>query len=188
MPELFEAQVARTPAAIAVEFGEQSLSYAGLNARANQVAHYLIGLGVGPEALVGIALERSIEMIVAVLGVLKAGAAYLPLDPAYPKARLDYIVSDAAPRAVLDNETNWQQMHARMPVHNPARGLRPEHPAYVIYTSGSTGMPKGVVVTHAGAPSLAATQIERLALSPEVASVAVRLIEFRCVILGNTDG
>ena len=95
VPELFEAQVARTPAAIAVEFGEQSLSYAGLNARANQVAHYLIGLGVGPEALVGIALERSIEMIVAVLGVLKAGAAYLPLDPAYPKARLDYIVSDA---------------------------------------------------------------------------------------------
>ena len=73
-------------------------------------------------------------------------------------------------------------------MHNPARGLRPEHPAYVIYTSGSTGMPKGVVVTHAGAPSLAATQIERLALSPEVASVAVRLIEFRCVILGNTDG
>jgi pristinamycin I synthase-3/4 len=129
LPELFEAQVARAPDAIAVVFGEESLSYAELNARANQLAHYLIGLGVGPEALVGIALERSVEMIVALLGVVKAGAAYLPLDPAYPKARLEYIVRDAAPATVLGSETDWQHVHTLMPVHNPGRSLRPAHPA-----------------------------------------------------------
>ena len=97
LPELFEAQVARTPDAIAVVFGEQALSYAELNARANQLAHHLIGLGVGPEALVGIALERSIEMVVGLVGILKAGAAYLPLDPEYPTARLEQMLTDAAP-------------------------------------------------------------------------------------------
>jgi non-ribosomal peptide synthetase component F len=108
LPELFEAQVARTPDAIAVVFGEETLTYAELNARANQLAHQLIGQGVGAEALVGIALERSLEMVVALLGVLKSGAAYLPLDPAYPPARLDYIINDAAPAVVLGSDTNWQ--------------------------------------------------------------------------------
>ena len=104
LPALFEAQVARTPDAIAVVFGEQALSYAELNARANQLAHHLIGLGVGPEALVGIALERSIEMVVGLVGILKAGAAYLPLDPEYPTARLEQMLIDAAPAVVLTSE------------------------------------------------------------------------------------
>src|SRR5262249_451844 len=101
LPELFEAQVERTPDAVAVVFGEATLTYAELNARANQVAHYLIGLGVGPESLVGIALERSLEMVVALVGVIKAGAAYLPLDPEYPEARLAQMLADAAPAFVL---------------------------------------------------------------------------------------
>ena len=103
LPALFEAQVARAPEAVAVIFGQESLSYGELNARANRLAHHLIGLGVGPESLVGIALERSTEMIVALLGTLKAGAAYLPLDPDYPEARLAHMLTDAAPALVLSS-------------------------------------------------------------------------------------
>src|SRR4051812_45383985 len=101
LPELFEAQAARTPAAPAVISEEGTLSYSELNARANRLAHHLIGLGVGPESLVGIALERSPELVVALLAVLKAGAAYLPLDPDYPEARLAQMLDDAAPALVL---------------------------------------------------------------------------------------
>ena len=101
LPELFEAQVARTPEAVAVVFGDETLSYAELNARANRLAHHLIGLGVGPECLVGICLERSFDMVVALLATLKAGGAYLPLDPDYPEARLAQMLADAAPAVVL---------------------------------------------------------------------------------------
>src|SRR4029077_6893764 len=95
LPQLFAAQVARTPDAIAVVFDDQSLSYAALDARANQLAHHLRGLGVGPEVVVGLCLERSLTMIVGLLGILKAGGAYLPLDPDYPPERLAFMLADA---------------------------------------------------------------------------------------------
>ncbi|MGH4000423.1 MAG: AMP-binding protein, partial [Pseudonocardiaceae bacterium] len=188
LAELFEEQVERVPEALALVFGQQRLSYGELNERANRLAHHLIGRGVGPETLVGIALERSVEMVVALLGILKAGGAYLPLDPDYPEARLAYMLADAAPVLVMSSaalrprlpetvavmsvdEPELRALLDRAPVHNPTDGERrgwllPHHPAYVIYTSGSTGTPKGVVVTHAGIPALARTQVERLDLTP----------------------
>src|SRR5260370_22320609 len=169
LPRLFEAQVARGPQARAVDFEEVSLTYSELNVRANRLAHYLIGLGVGPESLVGIDLERSVELVVALLATLKAGAAYLPLDPDYPQARLAHMVADAAPVLVLgtlalsgrlSGTPNMVSLDApelqaaleQAPARNPTDAdriseLSPYHPAYVIYTSGSTGTPKGVVVT-----------------------------------------
>ncbi len=169
LPVLFEAQVARSPDAVAVVCGDESISYGELNARANRLAHDLIGLGVGPEVMVGICLERSVEMVVALLGTLKAGGAYLPLDPAYPAARLAQMVADAAPAVVLTTESLRNRLPATVETvvldrsqtamdlaraHNPTDAersapLQPQHPVYVIYTSGSTGTPKGVVVTHA---------------------------------------
>ena len=161
----------RTPRAPALVFDQETLSYAELNRRANHLAHWLIGQGVGPERLVGIALERSAELVVAVLGILKAGAAYLPLDPDYPPGRLAQMLEDAgavpvlttaalqgrlpagaAPLVLLDSDKVRAGV-ARSPDHDPTNGertcpLRPEHPAYVIYTSGSTGTPKGVIIEH----------------------------------------
>ena len=168
LPELFEAQVALTPGAVALSFEGQELSYGELNARANGLAHHLIGLGVGPECLVGVCLERSVEMVVALLGILKAGGAYLPLDPEYPEARLARMLADAVPLLVLSTA----RLGGRLPegavvLEMDAPGLRPcllrrqtydptdgertsplwaRHPAYVIYTSGSTGTPKGVIM------------------------------------------
>ncbi len=171
LPELFEDQVRRTPQAPALAFGGEIFSYAELNRRANHLAHWLIGQGVGPERLVGIALERSAELVVAVLGILKAGAAYLPLDPDYPPGRLAQMLEDAgaapvlttaalqdrlpagaAPFVLLDSDAVRAGV-ARSPGHDPTDRertdpLRPGHPAYVIYTSGSTGAPKGVVIEH----------------------------------------
>ena len=171
VPQLIEAQVARDPAAVALVFEESALSYGELNARANKLAHYLTAsCGAGPEQLVGIALERSFDMVVALLATLKAGAAYLPLDPTDPEARLAGMIADARPVVVLttaalrqrlpggflvlalDSEAVRQAI-AQAPAHDPAddaRALHPESPAYVIYTSGSTGTPKGVVNTHGG--------------------------------------
>ena len=188
LPGLFEAQVERTPEAVAVVSGGETLSYAELNARANRLAHHLIGLGVGPEALVGVCLGRSAEMVVGILAILKAGGSYLPLDPDYPEARLAYMLADAAPGLVLSTAAlrgrlpgaaevltvdvaETRALLAQAPAHNPADHdricrLRPRHPAYVIYTSGSTGTPKGVMVTHAGIPTLAGAQVERLGLTP----------------------
>ena len=170
LPELFEAQVEKTPDAVAVVFEDQRLSYRELNQRANQLAHMLISRGVGPEEMVGICLERSLEMVVGLLGVLKAGAAYLPLDPDYPKERLAFMLQDAEPvcvvttertqRCLPDNPTrilleNLGTVEQQGKTHNPHNGDRTRplflhNPAYVIYTSGSTGRPKGVVVTHGG--------------------------------------
>ncbi|HEX9938621.1 MAG TPA: amino acid adenylation domain-containing protein, partial [Longimicrobium sp.] len=163
--ELFEAQAARTPDATALVFEGEPLSYAELNARANRLAHHLRALGVGPDARVGLCVERSLEMMVGLLAVLKAGGAYVPLDPAYPADRLAYMLADSGPAVVLSQrrlrdrtgstgapvleldeaEPAW----SGRPVTNPERGtLTPEHLAYVIYTSGSTGRPKGVGVPH----------------------------------------
>lgn len=163
---LFEAQVARTPNATAIAMAGTSLSFAELNERANQLAHYLRVRGVGPNDLVGVYLERGIEMLVGVVGILKAGGAYLPLDPSYPTERVSYMLKDAAPKVVLLQE----RLRERLPKFSGALvaidrqwnevassgsertdgglALRPNHLAYVIYTSGSTGLPKGVMIEH----------------------------------------
>jgi amino acid adenylation domain-containing protein len=163
--ERFEAQARRVPDAVALVFQDEQLSYDQLNRRANRLAHYLRINGSGPEVLVGICLERSVDMVVAMLGVLKSGAAYVPLDPAYPKARLELVIEDAQPLLVISRETlisklpvgrarlikidtDWRQI-ASHSNDNPETIGSPGNLAYVIYTSGSTGRPKGVMIAHA---------------------------------------
>ncbi|MGB7435020.1 MAG: amino acid adenylation domain-containing protein [Candidatus Acidiferrum sp.] len=165
-----EAQVERTPDNVAVECAGTYLSYRELNERANRLAHHLIGLGVGPESLVGVALERSVEMVVSLLATMKSGAGYLPLDPKLPKARLAHMLADATPAVVLStcelqarlpqtdalvclDDPQIQAVLKQLPNHNPndrerTTALLPQHTAYVIFTSGSTGMPKGVLIRH----------------------------------------
>ena len=190
VPGLFEAQVLRSPVATAVVFEQEMLTYSELNAGSNQLAHYLIGRGIGPESLIAVALPRSPQMIVAILAILKSGAAYVPLDSNYPAQRLAFMLADARPAGLISgggvqaermpggvwtlclDDPGIRAALASAPLSNPTDvdrigPLRPAHPAYVIYTSGSTGGPKGVVVTHAGAPSLAASQIERFAIDAQ---------------------
>ena len=171
LPALFEAQVACDPGAPALLCDGASISYGELNARANRLAHLLIGRGIGPEAIVGISLPRGFDMWIAILATLKAGAAYLPLDPDYPPARLAAMIADAAPALVIDNLAACAA--DGYPSHNPGVPLSPLHPAYLIYTSGSTGVPKGVVVSHAGIASLRAAQLEIMKLGP-----GSRLLQF----------
>ncbi|MHC5599837.1 MAG: amino acid adenylation domain-containing protein, partial [Nostoc sp.] len=164
--QLFEAQVERTPDAVAVVFEDQQLTYKELNQRANQLAHYLRSLGVKPEVLVGICVERSLSMVIGLLGILKAGGAYVPLDPAYPPSRLAFMLSDSQVPVLLTQ----QQLVAKLPEHqaqvvcldtdwniiaqqsqdHPVNISEVENLAYVIYTSGSTGQPKGVFGLHRG--------------------------------------
>ncbi|MFD3586804.1 non-ribosomal peptide synthase/polyketide synthase [Streptomyces sp. NPDC058683] len=165
VPQAFAAQVTATPDAVALVCGEAELTYRQLNARANRFAHALIARGVGPEQTVAVALPRSVESVVAVLGVLKAGAAYLPVDPAYPQARIAYMLADARPALMVDDPALVTEVSA-WPETDPVVALDVRHPAYVIYTSGSTGRPKGVVVGHGGVASLVAAQIERFAIEP----------------------
>ncbi|HKD06956.1 MAG TPA: amino acid adenylation domain-containing protein [Bryobacteraceae bacterium] len=162
--EIFEEQVDRAPESIAVIFEDKRLTYAQLNARANQLAHRLRALGGGPESLIGICLDRSPDMLVAILAVLKCGGAYLPLDPVYPPERRAFMLEDArAPilitesRLRLENpveahtvvlDEDWPSI-AQEPAANLGLFSKPENAAYVIYTSGSTGRPKGVIITHA---------------------------------------
>ncbi|AXE82377.1 non-ribosomal peptide synthetase [Streptomyces atratus] len=162
LPGLFEAQVARTPGAVAVVSGGVEVSYAELDARANRLARHLVAKGVGAESFVGVCLERGIETVVALLAVVKAGGAYLPIDPGYPAERIAYMLADAKPVVVLASAGTAAVVpspDATVVVldETDLAGLedgplgtviRPEHPAYVIYTSGSTGRPKGVVVEH----------------------------------------
>ncbi|MDP9511284.1 amino acid adenylation domain-containing protein [Pseudomonas protegens] len=160
---LFEAQVLRTPEALAVQAGEQRLSYHQLNQRANQLAGHLLQLGVGPDTRVAICVERGLEMVIGLLAILKAGGAYVPIDPAYPAERIAYMLEDSAPLAVLVQAGGrplpgelkaplleldrwvWSEAPQANPQHS---GLSPSHLAYVIYTSGSTGQPKGVMNEH----------------------------------------
>ncbi len=156
--QLFEEQTRRTPDAVAVEFGAQRLSYRQLDERADRLASRLHTLGVRPDDLVGISVERSLEMVVGLLGILKAGGTYLPLDPTYPQSRRDFVLEDSGARIVLTRD-NLQEPLDSQANHQP--GIRTNdgsqlpidrhdstHLAYVLYTSGSTGKPKGVQVSH----------------------------------------
>ncbi|MGD0068385.1 MAG: amino acid adenylation domain-containing protein, partial [Streptosporangiaceae bacterium] len=189
LPELVRAQVARTPDAPAVACGEVTLTYAGLDERADRLARYLTWLGAGPERLVAVAMERSAELVISWLAVARSGAAFLTVDPDYPAERIAYMLGDArpdlvittaaaasclpagpgrtVPRVVLDDPLLAAELarHART---GPVTARRPEpgHPAYVIYTSGSTGRPKGVVVTHRGLASLAGAMASGFGTGP----------------------
>ncbi|RKH18898.1 amino acid adenylation domain-containing protein [Corallococcus sp. CA047B] len=180
--ELFEAQARTAPGALAVSFGAQRLTYGELNRRANQLAHHLRGLGVGPEVRVGLCMERSVELVVGLLGILKAGGAYLPLDPTYPADRLSFMLEDArspvlvtmgrlretvraaAPRIVfLDDD---RVAIAARSGDAPATGVQRDNLAYVIYTSGSSGRPKGVENRHGGLTNLVRWFVKEYAVVP----------------------
>ena len=163
--QMFDAQAERTPNAVALAFGEAQLTYHDVQQRANQLAHYLQGLGVGPEVLVGVCMQRSLDMVVALLAIFKAGGAYVPLDPAYPQERISFMLQDAqvavllTQQKLLENlpqqsahvvclDRDWKTI-AHESDTNPVSSATPETLAYVIYTSGSTGRPKGVAIAHA---------------------------------------
>ncbi len=168
--ERFEAQVERSPGAIAVRYEDVSITYRELNQRANQVANYLKERGVGPDVLVGLAMERSLDLVVGLLGILKAGGAYVPLDPTYPADRLSFLITDAGIKLLVTQESclkafpalrceavcmdrDWPRIGTASNA-DPAHSAKPEHLNYVIYTSGSTGKPKGVLITHRNVTSL----------------------------------
>ncbi|MEU1591082.1 amino acid adenylation domain-containing protein [Micromonospora sp. NPDC005710] len=183
IPELFERQVRRAPDAPAVVADDGELTYVELDARAERLARSLAARGVGPESLVAVCMPRGVELTVALLGVLKAGGAYLPVDPDYPVERIAYMLHDAQPPVLLattgtagvltdvatvpvlvtDSAELTAELAAWEPTTpRPGERARPDHPAYVIYTSGSTGRPKGVLVSHAGVPSLVAGHVTYL--------------------------
>ncbi|MBO1055966.1 MAG: amino acid adenylation domain-containing protein [Dolichospermum sp. JUN01] len=178
--QLFEEQVERNPDAVAVVFEEQQLTYDELNCRANQLAQYLRSLGVSADVLVGLCVERSLEMIVGLLAILKAGGAYVPLDPEYPQERLSFILEDAQVKVLLTQQSllDKLQSHQAQLVcldeiweeivqnnqDNPTSGETAFHLANVIYTSGSTGKPKGVMVEHKGLCNLAQAQMQTFGL------------------------
>ncbi|HEV2149288.1 MAG TPA: MupA/Atu3671 family FMN-dependent luciferase-like monooxygenase [Longimicrobiaceae bacterium] len=198
LPRLFEAQVRRTPGAEALVFGEERLTFEELNRRANRWARHLAARGVGPEARVGLMLERSVEMVVAMLAVLKAGGAYVPLDPAYPQERLRYMAEDAGVSLVLTQAAlrgrlpeagvpvvAWEEARAAVNTLDPGDldvPLQPENSAYVIYTSGSTGAPKGVVVQHGNVANFFAAMRERVGSAPG-SWLAVTSISFDISVL-----
>ncbi|WP_157696345.1 non-ribosomal peptide synthetase, partial [Caballeronia temeraria] len=182
--QLFEQQVQRTPDAIALVFEDESLTYAQLNARANQLAHHLIALGVRPEDRVALCMERGIGMIIALMAILKAGGAYVPLDPTSVAERLDYMLDDAQVSLLVTQpqllerfpalaqsapvvcpETETSLIDAR-PDIDPGVDVRPPYPAYVIYTSGSTGKPKGVVLSHRNLANYLSGVLARMNVRP----------------------
>ena len=165
VPQLLEVQAALSPDALALSSLNGVLTYGQLNEAANQLAHYLRSHGVGTEDRVGICLDRSVTAVISALAVFKAGAAYLPIDPAYPRERIGFMLMDANPRVLITTSAIAQQVHSgawevitveelgydlqAQQTSAPAVEIAPEHLAYVIYTSGSTGHPKGVQITHA---------------------------------------
>ena len=190
---LIERQAAVNPTAKALVFEDQSLNYAELNSRANRLAHYLIDLGVQTETRVGIAVERSIEMVVGLLGILKAGGTYVPLDPDYPTERLAYMVEDSGIELLLTQQHLREELPetkglivigldrlelAHHASNNPEVALHGEHLAYVIYTSGSTGRPKGVMVRHRALSHFLLSMQETPGLSPDDILMAVTSLSF----------
>jgi amino acid adenylation domain-containing protein len=192
--ELIAEQARSTPGTVAIEFGEERLTYAELEARASQVAHHLLDIGVGAEVLVGICTTRSLEMVVGLLGILKAGGAYVPIDPAYPADRQAYMLSSSeAPVIVTQGalrdslpasdarivclDTDWPQI-AQRPTVAPTVAADPEQLAYVIYTSGSTGKPKGVQISHRALVNFITTMRAKPGLVAEDVLVAVTTLSF----------
>jgi len=179
----FEAQAAKTPDAIVVVYQDQTLTYRQLNQQANQLAHFLQGLGVRPEVLVGLCVERSPLLLIGLLGILKAGGAYLPLDPAYPAERLTFMLTNAQAPVLLTQQPlltclpnvetqvvcldqDWANI-ATYPPENPCSQVTATNLAYVIYTSGSTGIPKGVLLSHQGLGNLATAQQQWFDVQPQ---------------------
>lgn len=194
LQDLFEAQVQRTPDRIALVFEKKELTYSELNARSNQLAHYLQSLDVGPDILVGICMERSVDMIIGLLGILKAGGAYVPLDPSYPKERLAFMVEDSQVSVLLTQQKvaselfehknnricldrDWE-MIAKYNNNNPRNEGASENLAYVIYTSGSTGKPKGVAITHKTLVNFLISMGQTPGLSEQDVLLAVTTLSF----------
>ncbi|WP_437277986.1 amino acid adenylation domain-containing protein [Sorangium sp. So ce375] len=199
LPEMLAAQAARTPDAVAVTCGRERLTYGELNARANRLAHALRRRGVGSETLVGLCVERSLEMMVGLLGILKSGGAYVPLDPAYPRERLRAMLEDSRLPLLLTQESllhalpdtgaralcldrDWPSI-AGEPDWAPAPLFSEESLAYVIYTSGSTGRPKGVMVRHGGVTNFLLSMQEHLSPPRDVAVLATTSISFDIAVL-----
>ena len=192
--QLFEAQVEKTPDAVAVVFAEQSLTYQQLNQRANQLARYLQKLGVQPEVPVCLCVDRSIEMVVGLLGILKAGGAYVPLDPTYPLERLEYIQQDVRSPLLLTQrqltaqmssqsaqvvclDTDWEEIKQQTP-ENLATATKPNNLAYAIYTSGSTGQPKGVEIAHSNVVNFLSAMQQAVELNQQDVLLAVTTLAF----------
>ncbi|MFK0730118.1 MAG: amino acid adenylation domain-containing protein [Gloeotrichia echinulata GP01] len=198
--QLVEFQVSQTPDAIAVIFQDQQLTYRELNQKANQLAHHLKSLGVKPETLVGVCVERSLEMLIALLGILKAGGAYIPLDPGYPQERLEFMLLDSHlpilltqqhllerfPRLenvqVVCVDTDWQNIIAHS-TENIDSGVSSENLAYTIYTSGSTGKPKGVQIKHRSVVNLLLSMQREPGLTAEDTLLAITTISFDIAVL-----
>lgn len=200
---LIEEQVLRTPDAVAVAHEGRSLSYAQLNARANQLARYLRDRNVGPDRLVALCVVRGVDMLVGLLGVLKAGGAYVPVDPANPVERLQHIFDDARPEVVLTHEasksvlpqttaklvaldSDWKQIEKRSArnLSSGVVGLQPWHLAYVIYTSGSTGTPKGVMVKHCNVVNYATYAMRQFDVASGDGSLISTSISFDLMLTG----
>ena len=196
--QLFEERVELTPQAVAVVYEQQQLTYQQLNRKANQLAHYLQGLGVGPEVLVGICLERSLDTVIGLLGILKAGGAYLPLDPVYPQKRISLMLADAQvsviliqsklrgileagvitqPSIVVCIDSDWHFIDSKSD-ENPVSGVTPDNLAYTIYTSGSTGKPKGVQIEHRSVVNFLTSMSREPGMTAEDILVAVTTISF----------
>jgi non-ribosomal peptide synthetase component F len=200
VPGLIAGQAARAPDAVAVACGDTALSYKALDAHANKLARLLTAQGAGPESVVAVMMERGAAAVIALLAVLKSGAAYLPVDPDYPAERVAFMLADARPVAVLTTPFGAQALTRQLSVPVFVDGeagftaelalmdgadlddsdricpLRPAHPAYVIYTSGSTGVPKAVTVTHSGIPSFAAACVSGFNARP-----GSRLLQFASI-------
>ncbi|MFD8980644.1 amino acid adenylation domain-containing protein [Streptomyces sp. NPDC059564] len=176
--ETVSRQARATPRALAVAGEDGSLTYGELEARANRLAHWLTGRGVRPESLVAVRLPRSTDLVVALLAVLKTGAAYLPIDPDHPGSRIDYILQDARPALVLDAGALAGADLSGCPDSAPAVRVSPQNTAYVIYTSGSTGNPKGVAIPRGALANFLATMGRRVPLSPADRWLAVTTVSF----------
>ncbi|MDX2505743.1 MAG: amino acid adenylation domain-containing protein, partial [Gammaproteobacteria bacterium] len=196
---LIEDQAERTPQATAVGYEDLALSYQDLNERANQLAHHLQTLGVGPDKLVGVALERTEQMMIAILGVLKAGGGYVPMDPGYPNERLSYMLEHSGVEVLISQDdlleqlpkhlakvicidSDWETI-GQLGTDNPVTEVKPEHLAYVIYTSGSTGKPKGVQVPHGAVVNFLSSMAEQPGLSAKDKLLAVTTLSFDIAVL-----
>src|SRR5579864_1043578 len=213
--ELFEEQVERNPEAIAVVSQDHSISYRELNQRANQLADILLQRGLQPDSLVGLSVDRDLAMVVGLLGILKAGAAYVPLDPRLPDERLAYLMADSKPAAVVTDQRSWRKGFGSDAIvlddlrnrvgydtSNPQAKVNPGNLAYVMYTSGSTGTPKGVAVEHRSVVNLLTSMQREPGLGPDDILLAVTTLSFdiagleiflplitgaRLVLAGSTD-